>query len=154
MSVAYFSPKKCAIVVLSIIEGASFYTNTKTVRSAPTVTRTRLHQGNKKGSTLWRGPLSMGLVPDAESFGLPDVEERRFDLWLVFSLAVGGGEALTVDVWVLLLKLKHTHTPSVGAEQHDVKRRTDTSTAAIRYLLQFLASFFLAHVLVCQQNLQ
>ncbi len=25
----------------------------------------------------------VGLVPDAESFGLLDVEERRFNLWLV-----------------------------------------------------------------------
>lgn len=65
-------------------------------------------------------------VPDAESFGLLDVEEWRFDLWFVVSLAlsVRGGESLPVDVWVLLLKL-----------------------------FQFLASVLLTDVLICHQDL-
>lgn len=48
------------------------------------------------------------LVPDAESFGLLDVEEWSFNLWLVVSLALSfwGGESTPVDVWVLLLKLR------------------------------------------------
>lgn len=44
-----------------------------------------------------------GLVPDAEYFGLLDVEERGFNLWLVKLL--WGGKPSTVDVWVQLLKL-------------------------------------------------
>lgn len=50
----------------------------------------------------------VSLVPDAESFGLPDAEERRFNLWLIVGLVilVCEGEPTTVDVWVLLLKLK------------------------------------------------
>ena len=47
----------------------------------------------------------ISLVPDAESFGLLDVEEGRFNLWFV-AFTVWGGEPTTVDVWVLLLKLK------------------------------------------------
>lgn len=50
------------------------------------------------------------LVPDAENFGFLDVEERRFNLWLVFP--VRGREATTVDVWVQLLKLNTHKTAS------------------------------------------
>lgn len=49
----------------------------------------------------------VSLVPDAESFGLLDVEEGRFNLWFV-AFAVWGGEPTAVNVWVLLLKLKQT----------------------------------------------
>lgn len=60
-------------------------------------------------------------VPDAESFGLPDVEEWRFNLWFVVSLAlsVWGGESLPVDVWVLLLKLRRTIRKLHFAESAD-----------------------------------
>lgn len=52
----------------------------------------------------------MASVPDAE--GLPDAEQRRFDLWLVVGVALlaAGREAAAVDVRVLLLKLNQTIT--------------------------------------------
>lgn len=48
----------------------------------------------------------VGLVPDAESFGLLDVEEWGFNLWLVVVFPTCGREPATVDLWVQLLKLK------------------------------------------------
>lgn len=49
------------------------------------------------------GDWLVGLVPDAEYFGLPDAEQRRFNLWLVYLLR--GGKPPAVDIWVQLLKL-------------------------------------------------
>lgn len=65
---------------------------------------------------------TVSLVSDAERFGLPDVEEGRFNLWLVGHLfPVAGGEPTAVDVWVLFLKLqtiKLMTFPSFPSSQH------------------------------------
>lgn len=56
--------------------------------------------------------MTVSLVPDAESFGLLDAEERRFNLWFIVGLVilVRGGEPTTVDVWILFLELKQRQT--------------------------------------------
>ncbi|KAF0041778.1 hypothetical protein F2P81_005310 [Scophthalmus maximus] len=61
---------------------------------------------------------AFGSVPDAESFGLLDVEQRRFNLWLVVSLALAVRAPATVDVRILLLKLRgHVETIKLVLEK-------------------------------------
>lgn len=83
------------------------------------------------------GDWLVGLVPDAEYFGLLDAEQRRFNLWLVYLL--WGGKPSAVDVWVQLLKLNTEKEKSGLTFCNHMKK----ITTFFSHLLQFLASFLL-----------